>query len=119
MNIGKKAQDIKEAEAFLVLQIKEILNELPDNPNITRAKNGSGEFTINSNKFKIDSVMQPEYHDFKYQYKILSEILDARGLAGFVSTLGQLKQNTITKHKGLKIQFNKTVIDNVVRGFSK
>ena len=77
-NFQMKYQDkLIEAESKvkdIVAQIAKLIESCPDNPNIERIENGNS-FLIRVKDLSKNFNLSPDYYDFKYQYKLISEYL--------------------------------------------
>ena len=93
------------------IAINKAIFELPDNPNIKRIGDKPNCFIVSSKD--ITSKWSPFYHDFKKQYKKITEVLDRARPENVIDHLnaiiatGQFKDST-TIHT-----FHPSVIDNL------
>lgn len=76
--------DIIAIKAAIAIEI----NNLPDNPNITRISEKPSCFTIQLSEIaKNNTILSPYYHDWKYQYKMLIEKINTTNIMDLVRTL--------------------------------
>jgi hypothetical protein len=80
-NINKRLEQFK-------YDIKGIIEELPDNPNINRLNKNC--YTISMSQIRNHGNMSPEFYDFKYQYNLLIEKLDKTPVTEFIELMDKV-----------------------------
>ncbi len=107
---GKRINRIKAG-------LKEQILALPDNPNITRLGESGKCFAMSSSK--LGGNWSPEYHDFREQYQILINLIDAvdavnlpAELAKIIAT-GKVRAKFAGRGRVDTVTFNPQVIEHL------
>ena len=93
-------------------KLKDLICNLPDNPNITRISETKA-FTISMSTMVASGslIMSPFYYDFKAQYKAISETVDRVEVMNIYSTMER-----IIKEGKIKVQnHSETLHPDVVK----
>lgn len=101
---------IHQTEEFKRLFIRAI-EELPDNPRITRLDGRSNIFTIHSKDMGL--VFSPVYHDFRSQYRKLAEIVRNTRLENIGRVLGRIVDTGRYFENGGTLTFHPEVIEHL------
>lgn len=73
MNSLEELRSLPSKVQVLRDEIKDLIKNLPQNPDITPA--GSG-FTMSIRKLSPDMNLSPYYYDFKFQYEEIIKVID-------------------------------------------
>ena len=82
------------------MDLKEKINNLPDNPDIKRIRGQNGAFVMSSATMFADKRlnMSPRYYDFNYQYEFVCQIIDHTDPFNLESKLNEIIASGTTKH---------------------
>lgn len=108
--LRKIEEVIRQAEGFRESFVRAI-EELPDNPRITRLGSGPDAFTIRSKDMAL--VFSPFYHDFRSQYRKLAEIVRNTRLENIGSVLGRIVDTGRYFENGGTLTFHPEVIEHL------
>ena len=76
--IDRELAKYEEALEVLKQDLISKIRELPDNPKIHRAKGNPHCFVMRSKD--LGDCWSAEYHDFKYQYEVIIEMIEKRDI---------------------------------------
>ncbi len=101
MKLKDQHVELQEKINAISEKIKAKILELPDNPNIKRV---GGGFTMSIKEiFKNDSILSPEYYDFKSQYKKIAEAIENNKQGNVFAMLENICKNPKTSILKMKL----------------
>lgn len=102
-------------------QVKELkdrlrtrIEELPDNPKIQRMSDTA--FVMNIKDIGPEAILSPLYHDFKAQYRIISDLIDRAPVEEVSRILDRIFKDGTYVYKGQSTKFHPEVIRNLREG---
>lgn len=117
MNLDQEVRTLQDIHENLRNRIRLILEDLPDNPKITRSPDGK-TFVMSFSDLPPDEPWAAFYYDFKAQYNFLIERLEVKPVELFIN---ELKHDVIKTRKltvrGTAYRFNPTVCNHLVAAF--
>lgn len=98
--LSEKLIRVKLQLEDMKLDLKDDINNLPDNPNIERIKGQTGAFVMSLSQITSDKGMNmsPRYYDFKFQGEFLCQIIDHSDPFTLEEKLNKIVETGKTKH---------------------
>lgn len=98
--LSEKLIRVKLQLEDIKMDLKDAINNLPDNPNIERIKGQTGAFIMSLSQIASDKGMNmsPRYYDFKFQGEFLCQIIDHTDPFNLESKLNEIVASGVTKH---------------------
>lgn len=106
-------QQIEKLKKSLKKSLSEAIQNLPDNPRITRLNGTAGPRAFTMSSRDLNNVWSPFYHDFKAQYKKLVEIVDKASLETVGTVLTRIIEKGNHPESGGTVKFHPDVIENL------
>lgn len=113
-SITEQMGDLRKRIEGLRQDLLKRLSELPDNPRITRRSDKC--FTINVKDIGPGAILSPFYHDFKAQYKEISEIIEEETLEDASKKIDTIIKTGSLMYKNKAMHFHPDVITNLKEG---